>query len=354
MKKFLQPSNHHEAHSFNPNVALLVGGIEKAILLKDIYGLCNHKLKHKELTNGIPFAYFSSRALSEKYVYMNEASIRRWMIDLEKDGWVISTISNKMKLDKTKSYFANFEKYDLATLNKSQDEKDLLEWKQFVNSSKSTIVQNEQSFVQNEQSIVQDEQRSVQNKRTITYSTNLQPFLQQELAPNGSVPFLSLDEMNDLEAQLNDQPSEAHKAPPVPPPPPLCESCEADVTEILLKLNELAGTNIVIEGKRAKNNREAVKKLFKNEYSKDEIIAVVQTKCFEWLNNPEMVHYLRPSTLFGNKFQMYLDQYNNLKSNPHLAEQFKKKINASKPTNTPFDNAQQIADSVARLRAEGY
>lgn len=348
MKKYLQPSNHHEAHSFNPNVALLVGGIEKAILLKDIYGLCNHKLKHKELTNGIPFAYFSSRALSEKYVYMNEASIRRWMIELEKDGWVASTISNKMKLDKTKSYFANFEKYDLSTLNKTQDEKELLEWKKFVSASIHTIVQNEQSTVQNERSIVQDERRSVQNERTITYSTTTQPFLQRNTMPNGDV-FLSHDEMEGLEEQLKAEQDEAH-TPPVAPTPQI----EQDITEILSSLNELTGTNVAVDGKRAKTNRDAVKKLLKNDYTKEEILAVIQTKCFEWLNNREMVQYLRPSTLFGNKFQTYLDQYNNLKSNLRLAEQFKAKINATKPANTAFDAAQQVADSVARLRAEGY
>lgn len=353
MKKYLQPSNHHEAHSFNPNVASLVGGIEKAILLKDIYGLCNHKLKHKELSNGIPFAYFSSRALAEKYVYMNEASIRRWMIDLEKDGWVASAINNKMKLDKTKSYFANFEKYDLATLNITQDEKELLEWQKFVSSSKLTIVQNEQSSVQNERSIVQDAQRVVQNEHTITYSTTTQPFLQQVKAPNGGLSF-SPDEIEDLEAQINAQPSEAPQAPPVAPPPPFCQSCEADVTELLETLNSLANRSYTVTGERAKSNRDCVMKLLKKKYTKEEINAVIQTKCFEWVNNIKMSKFLRPETLFGNKFQSYLDEYNNLKSNPHFAEQFKKNVNATKPINTAFDDAQQVANSVARLRAEGY
>jgi len=110
----------------------------------------------------------------------------------------------------------------------------------------------------------------------------------------------------------------------------------------------------MVVGDRAENSRASVKKLLKKKYTKDEILAVVQTKCFEWVNNPKMAQYLHPSTLFSSNFQTYLDQYNDLKSNPHLAEQFKKKINATKPANTAYDTAQQIADSVARLRAEGY
>lgn len=40
----------------------------------------------------------------------------------------------------------------------------------------------------------------------------------------------------------------------------------------------------------------------------DEIKQVIDCKCEEWLGDKKMVAYLRPSTLFGNKFKSYLKQ----------------------------------------------
>lgn len=35
---------------------------------------------------------------------------------------------------------------------------------------------------------------------------------------------------------------------------------------------------------------------------------VIDVKCKDWLNNPDMNKYLRPETLFGNKFEAYLNE----------------------------------------------
>ena len=42
-------------------------------------------------------------------------------------------------------------------------------------------------------------------------------------------------------------------------------------------------------------------------YKLDDFIAVIDKKCAEWLNKPEMIQYLRPETLFGTKFESYLN-----------------------------------------------
>lgn len=44
----------------------------------------------------------------------------------------------------------------------------------------------------------------------------------------------------------------------------------------------------------------------------DDFKKVIDNKCFEWVGNPGMAKYLRPETLFGNKFEGYLNE-NNLK-----------------------------------------
>ena len=43
-------------------------------------------------------------------------------------------------------------------------------------------------------------------------------------------------------------------------------------------------------------------------YTEADLRAVVDKKCAEWISDPKMRGYLRPSTLFGPKFSEYLSQ----------------------------------------------
>lgn len=43
-------------------------------------------------------------------------------------------------------------------------------------------------------------------------------------------------------------------------------------------------------------------------YSLDDFIVVIDNKCLDWLNDSKMNCYLRPETLFGTKFESYLNQ----------------------------------------------
>lgn len=46
----------------------------------------------------------------------------------------------------------------------------------------------------------------------------------------------------------------------------------------------------------------------KSGYTYEDFIHVIDVKSSEWLNNPDFAKYLRPSTLFGNKFENYVNQ----------------------------------------------
>ena len=74
------------------------------------------------------------------------------------------------------------------------------------------------------------------------------------------------------------------------------------------RLNELTGSNY-----RANidTTKALIKRLLKNGYSEADILTVVEKMCYVWGNEPkkgekDMRMYLRPSTLFGNKFENYL------------------------------------------------
>ena len=46
----------------------------------------------------------------------------------------------------------------------------------------------------------------------------------------------------------------------------------------------------------------------KENYTLQQFKTVIDIKSLKWLNDPKMVDYLRPETLFGSKFESYLNE----------------------------------------------
>lgn len=96
--------------------------------------------------------------------------------------------------------------------------------------------------------------------------------------------------------------------------------------EIIDYLNEKTG-------KRFKSGTDATKRVirarFKEGNSLDDFKAVIDVKAAEWIGDSKMEDYLRPSTLFGTKFEGYLNQ--SIKAKP---------VKAAKTTSDPvqFNN----------------
>lgn len=75
--------------------------------------------------------------------------------------------------------------------------------------------------------------------------------------------------------------------------------------EIIDYLNEKAKTQYRYKSQKTKDK---IKARYNDGFTIDDFKKVIDTKCAEWLNNPDMCKYLRPETLFGNKFEGYLNQ----------------------------------------------
>lgn len=85
---------------------------------------------------------------------------------------------------------------------------------------------------------------------------------------------------------------------------------EPDPTEeVVNHLNLRAGTHYKAT---TANTRKLVKARLKEGFTISEMKLVIDKKCADWLNNQDMAKYLRPETLFGPKFESYL----NAKSTP--------------------------------------
>lgn len=94
--------------------------------------------------------------------------------------------------------------------------------------------------------------------------------------------------------------------------------------EIISYLNFGTGSNY-------KHTTQKTKQLIKARYNEgfkvDDFKKVIDNMCTEWLHNPKMKCYLRPETLFGTKFESYLNRNVN-----NLPEWVNKKIE-SEPCN---------------------
>lgn len=70
-------------------------------------------------------------------------------------------------------------------------------------------------------------------------------------------------------------------------------------------LNEKAGTSYKAT---TKATQEKINARLNEGFSLDDFIVVINNKCDAWLKDIKMCKYLRPETLFGNKFESYLNE----------------------------------------------
>lgn len=76
-------------------------------------------------------------------------------------------------------------------------------------------------------------------------------------------------------------------------------------SSVIQYLNQKAGTNYKASGKATQRLIDA---RLNEKFSVDDFKKVIDNKVNEWSTKPDMQQYLRPQTLFGNKFEGYLNQ----------------------------------------------
>lgn len=75
--------------------------------------------------------------------------------------------------------------------------------------------------------------------------------------------------------------------------------------EIVDYLNNLAGTNYRASSKKTQH---LIKARINEGFTLEDFRVVIEKKTREWINDNKMKAYLRPETLFGTKFEGYLNQ----------------------------------------------
>lgn len=107
---------------------------------------------------------------------------------------------------------------------------------------------------------------------------------------------------------FSDNPDKPKKATGLIGTPSNTKKPKIPYAEIIKFLNEEA--NVDFKAKTA-STRKFIKARFNEEFSLEDFKLVISAKAGEWMTDPAMVSYLRPSTLFGTKFEGYLQHAKN-------------------------------------------
>lgn len=123
---------------------------------------------------------------------------------------------------------------------------------------------------------------------------------------DGSVREQSMDinknEKNEVKNENNDRKKENIYSPAKP------DDVSIPFEEIINYLNEKCGTKYKSS---TKVTRQHIQARFRERFTLDDFKTVINIKASEWLKDKSMSRYLRPETLFGTKFESYLNQKNN-------------------------------------------
>lgn len=102
---------------------------------------------------------------------------------------------------------------------------------------------------------------------------------------------------------------------------------EGIINMIILHLNLKAGKNF---SKKTKKTRDSVRARINEGFTFDDFTVVINKKCAEWLEDPRMNTYIRPETLFGSKFESYLNQTTEAEMNDNVFKELDEYISKDK------------------------
>lgn len=91
----------------------------------------------------------------------------------------------------------------------------------------------------------------------------------------------------------------------VPEEKPLKVVWTEETRHIIDYLNKCAGKKYSV---KTKKTEQLIHKLLDNGFTVEDFERVIDIKCKQWLNNEKMNQYLRPRTLFSEKFEDYLNE----------------------------------------------
>lgn len=244
-------------HSFNVNVAKEFGILE-AILLNNLeYWIAKNKANGTNFYDGHYWTFNSTKAFNELFPYVSQRQIQNALKKLKEKGIIQTGNYNKSSYDRTLWYAFTTEGETIMQKCK-MDYADLLQ----DNANKGNGTCNNVEPIPNINT----------NDKTTNINSNI-----------------NSNENNVIE--------------------PVKEAEKINYEKIVNRLNELSGASYWHD---SKNTRSLIKARFNEGFTENDFMIVIEKMCYLWNKEPkkgekDMRLYLRPSTLFGNKFEQYLN-----------------------------------------------
>lgn len=237
-------------HVFDIEVAQLVG-VNAAVLLENIAHWVEHNQANEEnYHDGHYWTFNSMKAFEELFPYIKPRGIRTALEKLKEEGLIIVGNYNKSPYDRTQWYTLTEKAEALLCIGKSICQKRQI---------KTSDVTNEN--VTNDEPIP-----DITSVVTSPVTSNVSKPKRERFAT----------------ASLG----------------------EDRYAEIVDYLNAKAGTRYKAS---TASTRRLIKARLNEGFTLEDFKTVIDKKCAEWLTNSKMEQYLRPETLFGTKFEGYLN-----------------------------------------------
>lgn len=244
-------------HSFDVNIAKEFGILE-AILLNNLeFWIAKNEANGTNYYDGTYWTYNSTKAFNELFPYVSQRQIQNALKKLKEKGIIQTGNYNKSSYDRTLWYA-------FTTEGKSIMQKCKMDYANLVKDNANMLNGNVENV------------EPIPNINTNDKTTNINSNIKS-------------NENNVIE--------------------PVKEAKKIDYEKIVNRLNELSGASYWHD---SKNTRSLIKARFNEGFTENDFMIVIEKMCYLWNKEPkkgekDMRLYLRPSTLFGNKFEQYLN-----------------------------------------------
>ena len=244
-------------HSFDVNIAKEFGILE-AILLNNLeFWIAKNEANGTNYYEGTYWTYNSTKAFNELFPYVSQRQIQNALKKLKEKGIIQTGNYNKSSYDRTLWYAFTQE-------GKSIMQKCKMDYANLVKDNANMLNGNVENV------------EPIPNINTNDKTTNINSNIKS-------------NENNVIE--------------------PVKEAEKINYEKIVNRLNELSGASYWHD---SKNTRSLIKARFNEGFTENDFMIVIEKMCYLWNKEPkkgekDMRLYLRPSTLFGNKFEQYLN-----------------------------------------------
>ncbi|MGF9979329.1 conserved phage C-terminal domain-containing protein [Viridibacillus arvi] len=239
-----------------PSLAVKVG-LNEAIVVQQIHYWIGIS---KNVRDGYTWVYKTFDDWQDEFPFWSKRTIERTISVLEKNGILVSASYNKLKFDRTKWYRINYEKFKEAS-NEVSRQNDGIESVEMTGTIRQDDIME-------------------YTKMTATESDKMTVPITRE--------YTETTTENTSEKEIVDT---------------------ADFSlvfeRIINYLNQLAGTNYK---HTTKKTQQLIRARLKEKFTVGDFQQVIEKKVATWSNDSKMVKYLRPETLFGTKFESYLNE----------------------------------------------